>query len=266
MPDALSLKTTFNTAAEAYNTYRPHYPQALFDKLIADTHLTAQSRLLEIGPGTGQATEPLARCGYDITAIELGEQLATKAREVLSKYRCVNIISGAFEDVMLPDAYFDLVFSATAIHWIKPEYKFAKPHKILKPGGYLVIIHTEHISGGESDAFHRASQPIYDKYATGNSPVGQTSDDPLPTIAELQPPTIDNSLFTMESFTVFPVVHTYSADDWAGLVGTYSPTLAMEPTARREFLGALTNLINTEFGGTMEHRFGMTLAICKRKD
>lgn len=49
------LKTTLNEDAERYCKYRPHYPQVLFDKLIRDAHLTSVSRLLEIGPGTGQA-------------------------------------------------------------------------------------------------------------------------------------------------------------------------------------------------------------------
>jgi ubiquinone/menaquinone biosynthesis C-methylase UbiE len=266
MADTLALKTTFNGAAEAYNTYRPHYPDELFTKLATDTHLSAQSRLLEIGPGTGQATEPLARRGYDITAVELGEHLAAKARAVLGKYRCVNVITGAFEEVDLPDRYFDLVFSATAIHWIRPEYKFAKPHRVLKQNGYLAIIHTEHISGGESDAFHRASQPIYDKYTTSNSPVGKASDDTLPSIADLKPSDVDTKLFSLESFTTFPVVHTYTAEAWTGLVGTYSPTLAMPGAKRQAFLAELADLITTTFHGTMERRFGMTLAIYKKKN
>jgi ubiquinone/menaquinone biosynthesis C-methylase UbiE len=266
MADMLTLKTTFDNAAEAYDTYRPHYPAALFDKLITDTHLGPQSRLLEIGPGTGQATLPLAKRGYDITAIELGEHLAAKARQVLGRYRCVNVITGAFEEIDLPDNYFDLVFSATAIHWIKPEYKFAKPHHVLKPGGYLAIIHTEHISGGESGAFHKASQPIYDTFATSNSPVDTSSDKPLPNIAGLKPPEIDTKLFAIESFTAFPITNIYTAEEWTGLVGTYSPTLAMPAAKRQQFLDALNDLINTKFHGTIERRFGMTLTICKRKN
>jgi protein-L-isoaspartate O-methyltransferase len=264
MADALALKISFNDAAEAYDTYRPHYPPALFAKLIADTHLDAQSRLLEIGPGTGQATEPLARHGYDITAIELGEHLAAKAHIKLERYRCVHILTGAFEETDLPEAYFDLVFSATAIHWIKPAYKYTKPHRILKPHGHLAIIHTEHISDGHGNAFHRASQPIYDRFMAGDSPAKKSSYTPLPAMDALKPPDIDASLFKLCSFTPFPLTITYTAEQYTGLIGTYSPTLALPAATRAAFLAALSDLIVSEFGGTVQRHFVMTLAIAQK--
>src|SRR6266513_3682742 len=98
----LALRTTFNSDVERYHAQRPSYPTALFEKLVTDTHLPKSAELLEIGPGTGQATKPLAERGYHITAIELGEELAAKAREVLADYHDVDVITGAFENVELP--------------------------------------------------------------------------------------------------------------------------------------------------------------------
>lgn len=120
------LKTTFNSAAERYHAMRPTYPDTLFKKLIANTNLPQHAKLLEIGPGTGQATLPLAKLGFSITAIELGADLAAKARQALADYPTVKIITGAFEDVKLPSGHYDLVYSATAIHWVKPEFKICQ--------------------------------------------------------------------------------------------------------------------------------------------
>ena len=157
------LRTTFDEDAERYNTFRPQYPEALFDKLIKDIGINNHSELLEIGLGTGQATKPLAKVGAEITAIELGAALVDKARKELQQYTNVHVMAGSFEEIHLPVSHYDLIYSATAFHWVKEEYKFTKTAQLLKPKGYLAIIHTEHISDGRGDAFHKASQPIYDK-------------------------------------------------------------------------------------------------------
>jgi len=259
------LRSTFDEDAERYSRYRPHYPKELFDKLIRDTKLTSSSRLLEIGPGTGQATKPLAAIGCDITSVELGAALADKARAELRSYPNVHIITGSFEDTNLPESSYDLVFSATAFHWVKDEYKFTKTTKLLKPNGYLVIIHTEHISDDKGDNFFFASKPIYSKYMPSSDPVNRDKDLKLPSINQLQPPHIDNLLFTLESFTVFPRVITYSARDYASLLSTYSPTIALAPNKRQGFLKDIETLIIEQFGGTLEKRFAFTLTIAQKK-
>ena len=154
------LRTTFDEDAERYNTFRPQYPEALFEKLIKDTGISNHWELLEIGPGTGQATKPLAKIGAEITAIELGAALADIARKELQQHTNVHVVTGSFEETHLPASHYDLIYSATAFHWVKEEYKFAKTAQLLKPKGYLAIIHTEHISDGHGDAFHKAGQPI----------------------------------------------------------------------------------------------------------
>ena len=70
------LRTGFNRAAEDYQRTRPVCPPQLFDDLIDLAGLEAGDRLLEIGCGTGQATVPLAERGLNVTAIELGAELA----------------------------------------------------------------------------------------------------------------------------------------------------------------------------------------------
>lgn len=260
------LKTTFNESAERYHKYRPHYPQALFDKLIRDTKLTPMSHLLEIGPGTGQATVPLAKYGCDITAIELGEDLAHKARLTLKDYQNVKVLTGAYEDIELPASSFDLIYSATAFHWIHPEVRFKKSAQLLKPGGYLAIIYSEHVSDEAGDAFFFASKPIYNEFTSHDAAVNADDSFRLPKISELVPrPPIDSSLFTLESFTTFPVTITYSAHDYAELLNTYSPTIALPPDRRRKFLNAIEDLIHRDFDGSADRSFAMTLAIAKKK-
>src|SRR3712207_5907464 len=80
------LRATFDGAALLYDRVRPGYPEELFDDVVARTGLPRGGRVLEIGCGTGQATVPLARRGYCVLCVELGENLAAVARRNLASY------------------------------------------------------------------------------------------------------------------------------------------------------------------------------------
>lgn len=77
--ERLRLPGVFDEAAEEYDRTRPACPPEHYDDLVELTGLTAGDRVLEIGPGTGQATVPLAQRGVAVTAIEVGAALATVA-------------------------------------------------------------------------------------------------------------------------------------------------------------------------------------------
>lgn len=96
-----SLRHSFDEVALLYNEARSRYPDELFSTLIDVTGLNKDSKLLEIGPGTGQATMPLAKKGFDITAIELGATLAEVAKYELRNYKNVQISTGVFEKITL---------------------------------------------------------------------------------------------------------------------------------------------------------------------
>jgi hypothetical protein len=56
-PDDIRL--SFNEAAEVYDRVRPSYPSDLFDALFQ--MLPSQPKIVEVGPGTGQATKDLVK-------------------------------------------------------------------------------------------------------------------------------------------------------------------------------------------------------------
>jgi len=251
----------FNEQAQLYQKYRPHYPEALFDTLAAQAHLTPGSRLIEIGPGTGQATIPMAQRSYKIIAVELGKELADATQQELSGFGNVQVINESFEDVELPDNAFDLIYAATAFHWVKPEVKYAKPHRLLRSTGHLAVIQTCHVSDGHGDHFFYASQPIYDKYL----PPKEENAQSLPTIEDLKPTAdLDTKLFQLVHFGCFPVVIDYSSTQYTNLLRTYSPQLSMEPTKREAFMDEIKELINTKFGGKLTKRYAMSLTVAKK--
>lgn len=82
-----SQRDAFDQSASIYLSARPAYPAELFDEVIAETKITDRSELLEIGAGPGTATVELARRGFRITVLELGEELAEQARRNLAAAR-----------------------------------------------------------------------------------------------------------------------------------------------------------------------------------
>ena len=256
-----NLKTTFDEDPELYHSIRPRYPLALFDTLINVAQLQARSKILEIGPGTGQATEILAKYGFSIQAIELGQKLAKFAQRELKKYMNVDIINGAFEEIELLPNNYDLVFAATAFHWIKTEVKYIKSHKILNSNGKLAIIETNHMSDSCGDSFFFASQPIYKKHSGKDC---YDSGFHLKVISELSPCIVDESFFKMMYFNVFPLVVKYSANDYLRLLNTYSDIISMEIEKRIMFLNDIRNLIENEFNGHIVKHYGMSLTLANK--
>lgn len=259
MKDDIKLRETFDQEAELYNAIRPTYPGALFDALVEATNLPSKAKLVEIGPGTGQATRPLADRGYDITAVELGIGLADVARQELRRYPNVKVITGSFEDTELPANSFNLVFAATAFHWIKPEMRFSKPHRILKRGGHLAIIHTNHVSDEQGDQLFNASQPIYHKYYGNDG----SSKPTLPAAADVQPTELDDKFFKLTLFACFPMIVDYTADEYANLLNTYSPTLALPKDKRLDFIRDIKAIINERFDGKVAKHFVMSLTVAE---
>src|SRR5712692_3661443 len=91
------LRATFDSAASLYHHARPGYPDELFDELVELADLRPGARLLEVGCGTGLATIPLARRGYQITCVEIGRDLAVRARRNLAGLSGVQVVQDAFE-------------------------------------------------------------------------------------------------------------------------------------------------------------------------
>ncbi len=113
-------RRTFEQVAELYDRARPGYPAALIDDLAA--RVPPGAWVLEIGPGTGQATLPLAERGLELVGVELGAGLAELARSKLAAFPNVEIVNAAFEEWEPERAEFDAIVSFTAFHWLDPRH------------------------------------------------------------------------------------------------------------------------------------------------
>jgi hypothetical protein len=94
----------FDADPDAYDRTRPVAPDAVFDDTMRLAGLRSGSTVLEIGPGTGQATRPLAEGGVRILALELGPHLAARARQNLGGFPSVTVRAISFEAWVPGDA------------------------------------------------------------------------------------------------------------------------------------------------------------------
>jgi SAM-dependent methyltransferase len=258
----MPLRDTFDEAPELYDRVRPSYPEAVFDDLVALARLAPGARLLELGCGTGQATLPLARRGYEITAVELGPGLATVARRRLADFPGVRVVRAAFEDWPLPVEPFDAVVAATSFHWMDPAMRVAKASDALRPGGALAVISTHHVAGGDA-AFFAEVQHCYERFMPG-TPAGLR----LPAAADVPSGAeelLDSGRFERVDVRRYEWELTYPTRDYIALLCSYSGHRALEPVARRALLDCVARLIDDRHGGRVTKRYLTELALAHKE-
>jgi SAM-dependent methyltransferase len=254
----------FDNVPEIYDRVRPSYPEPLFDDLFEYIGVApAQASILEIGAGTGKATRSLLTRGARVTAIEIGSQLASFLSQNLGREfsNHLDVVNSSFEDCELPSEGFDAVASATAFHWVDPDVRVKKSHSLLRPGGVLAVIATNQIESDVDRGYFDRVQPIYRRYFPGEV-------RPAPLFEDLVPPEHEelraSALFEDVTLHRYRWDQTYTSEQYADLLRSYSGSQAMEPGPREAMIADLCEVIDTEFGGTMTRPLVITLTLGRK--
>ncbi|NJD27298.1 MAG: class I SAM-dependent methyltransferase [Chloroflexi bacterium] len=257
--ERLTKRRTFDEAADRYDRTRPGYPPDLFDDLAALGDLQSGARVLEIGCGTGQATRELARRGYAIVAIDVGENLARLARRNLGEFPDVEIVVADFDTWELPRTPFDAIVAATAFHWLDPATRLSRCAEVLRPGGSLCVIDTDHVAGG-TEQFWIDVQDCYrrlDPDAGFRLPAANMA---------LRPPEelLVGGHFAAVQCRQYLTDVTYRASDYIELLTTYSDHLALPHEGLEALLGCVRVLIESLYGGSVTKRYQFTLRVARK--
>ena len=259
------LKVTFDTVADRYHQARPAYPGELYAELISAAGLRAGDRLLEVGCGTGKATGALAERGFAITCLEPGPGLAAAARSNLARFPNVQVVGQAFEDWQPSGSEpFDLVFAATAWHWMDPAVGYQLAWRLLRPGGHLAIWRTDHVFPADGDPFFREIQDIYDEIGDG-MPAGTwyfaPGDQPDDRAA------IEGSgLFAVTLIRHFDWEISYTAEAYIALLGTFSNHIDMADWQRDRLYGEIRRRLAARPDGKVRRHWGAVLQVAARRD
>jgi SAM-dependent methyltransferase len=248
----MTLRAPFDRVAELYDRARPTYPSDLIDDVAA-----LGPRVLEIGPGTGQATRALAERGAEVTAVELGTSLAELARRNVPQAKIVN---ADFERWEPERAEFDAVVAFTSFHWIDPTVKYAKAARLLRPEGALAVAETEHVQVEGGDTIWAELQEDYD--AVVPSPENR----PPPYVHEVGDLRAE---FEAGGFRDVEVRRyrrdvDYTADEWTDVLRTYSDNIARDPETTGRLLDRIQARIESRPGRRVTKHYLFTLTLGRR--
>ncbi|HTP06801.1 MAG TPA: class I SAM-dependent methyltransferase [Anaerolineae bacterium] len=247
----------FDGVADRYAAYRPAYPQALIDTLISITGIQGDSKILEIGSGTGKATLPFAQRGFSMLCIEPGKNLVAVAAQALRDFPRVEFETVAFEQWHERPREFDLVMSAQAFHWIPKAIGYAKAARALKETGQLALFWNMHPD--PTGAIFLNLRKVYEECVP--EWIGQShSCEEL--IKQREADIRDSGCFGDIQVKRFPWSIKYDAAQYVGLLGTYSDHLRL-PEERRQRLYQSVVAVITQHGGIIEKPYLAVLYVAQ---
>lgn len=243
-------KDVFQTIIEDYAAARPGYPDALFRDIITFSTLPEHARILEIGAGPGQATGFFTRQGYDVTALEISGAQVAYLEQKFAAYPNLRCVCAPFETFEAEEESFDLVFSATAFHWIDPEIGYPKAYRLLKTNGVLALFW--HMSSLIEPSTEReiGVRDIYRKLAPELDDFRSAQEAEAIHQQRLQL-TQTKQLFGKPITKEYRWVDAYSSERYCKLMNSYSDFHSIRPELQALILREAAAYLN-QHGGTID--------------
>ena len=251
MPVIPGLGWTFDTVASTYAKLRPGYVDALYQDVFAYCPLDESGTAVEVGIGGGQATRPILETSCTVTAVEPGAHFCALCREKFAAYPKFNVVTGKFEDVAFPSASCDLVYSASAFHWVPEEIGYRKVFDMLKSGGVFARFANHPWRDKGNPALAAALDAAYAQYYhTYYRSVPRLEDEYTEAQAARRADIAAKYGFTDIQCRLYRRTRVFSAEEYIQLLGTYSDHIALPENVRLPFFQAVQDAIEA-YGGTI---------------
>jgi SAM-dependent methyltransferase len=242
-------RLSFGEVADLYDEARPSYPAALVEDVIA---LSTPARALEVGAGTGKATDLFAARGVAVSAVEPSAEMAAVAARRLAGFPQVTVEQSDFEHWDSGGATFPLIYAAQAWHWIAPETGYAKARSLLAPGGLLAAFWNR--PRWESCALRAELVAAYAR-ALGV----RSDDDPMDPGSPSRADRWDDWQLGVErtdgleapELRSYEWTHVYSSGEYVALLRTHSRTIVLADDRRAALLAEVGRAIDAR-GGRLE--------------
>ncbi len=156
-------KDRFSAHASAYATFRPVYPNALYDFIYS--HLETFDHALDCGCGNGQVARSLARKFKLVEATDISQKQIDHAERLSN----INYHLCTAEKTPFADNSFDLVTVGQALHWFNIPVFFtearrvAKHNAVIATWGYSLLRVSPQIDVLITDFYTRVVGPYWDK-------------------------------------------------------------------------------------------------------
>jgi SAM-dependent methyltransferase len=235
-------RSVFGRDAAGYDRARPGHPERVYEVLSARCGLRQSTRVLEIGPGTGQATRRLLELGADpLVAVEPDQALAEYLPTVT--WGKPQIVVSPLEDAELRQDFFDLAVAASSFHWVEPKAGLATVHDALRPGGWWAMWWTHFGDKSRPDPFRDAIDVVVGGLPASPGGHGHAL-DVEGTLTELA----DAGFGSVEHEFV-RWTREWDAPGIRSLFATFSPIARLEESARQKVLNEIEQIAAGQFGG-----------------
>ena len=234
-PLARARSALFDQQAEAYDRFRPTYPDAAIDEVLG--HAPAGLDVLDVGCGTGIASRQMAQRGARVLGVELAPRMAEIARG-----HGVDVEVAAFEGWDAAGRTFDRVTSAQAWHWLDLPVATAKAATVLRPGGRLCLLwnagcQPDDLADALEEAYARVvpsgGHRLYRGYAANRPADLRTGLE-----SELDAVSAEPALGAPTE-QWFPWTRTYTRDEWLDQLVSRSDHAALDAAVRARLSDAI---------------------------
>jgi len=161
---ASNATSRFSDRVENYVRYRPGYPNEVMQELKAECGLTPSHVVADIASGTGIWTRMLLENGNPVYGVEPNAEMREAGERLPAAFRKFTSVAGTAEATTLANRSVDFVTAAQAAHWFDRARARREFVRILKPGGWLVLLWNERLT--DSTAFLRDYEQLLLAYGT----------------------------------------------------------------------------------------------------
>jgi SAM-dependent methyltransferase len=154
----------FSDRVQNYVLYRPGYPPEALRTLQTECGLTPSYKIADIASGTGIWTRMLLENGNHVFGVEPNTEMREAGERLLAAFPKFTSAAGTAERTTLADHSVDFVTAAQAAHWFDRANSRREFVRILKPGGWLVLLWNERFT--DSTKFLRDYEQLLLTYGT----------------------------------------------------------------------------------------------------
>jgi len=227
--------------------------------------IDSESRLLEIGAGSGIATVELAQLGCHIVAIEPGAQLATIAREQTDRFDKVRIHVSTLEDFHTNDK-FDCILAFTAFHWLSEGDRFDRIARLLNRTGSLVLVWNSFFQN-DMPVFtdvNRVFQELIPDIYPETASVTDVNNGVLSKLNRREQEVVSSELFIPVYLRKYLTTYNYDDVTYTNLLNTYPKIISIDENRRTEFLGRIAEVVRQH--GGISATVMTTLIVSQQRD
>jgi len=260
--DRTEGRRVFGRDPAAYDSARPGHPPRVYEILVERCALQAGTTVLEVGPGTGQATRRLVLLGADpLVALEPNPALAAYLDDSLGAR--VDIWVVALEEAELPAAHFDLAVAASSFHWVEEEVGLEKLFDAVRPGGWVALWWTLFGEPGKPDAFIKATSPLLDNLRA--SPTRGAEGRPAHALdTEVRLGALGAAGFEDANHEILRWNASWDTQGIRALYETFSPIARLDETRKTEILDGVAEIAERDFGGRVSRTLVTSLYTAHR--